>query len=168
MDIYNQSDFEKAVMAEIVPPLLTLLSQEAVKIMQKAIDEETEISTDSLQQSMSYSLSGNKQQSTIFIDYNLCQLAYGYAPTFNERGRLIEWGNFRNTFAGSGGRQGSGKWGGEFISFHLADWLEHGGRGSIGNQPITANHWFSAKAVPQIEAMIPRITQQFLQKNGLI
>lgn len=168
MDIYTQADLERAILSDIVPPLLEELSKEAVKIMQEAISQDAEISTSSLQDSMTYSLSADKQQSTVYIDYNFCQFAYGYAPTFDEKGKLVEWGNFRNTFSGGGGKAGSGKWNGEFISFQLADWLEDGGRGHIGNQPIAANHWFSTKAVPKIRAMIPRVTRSFLSKRGLI
>lgn len=168
MDIYTQADLERAILSDIIPPLLEELSKEAVKIMQEAIETDASISTESLQNSMTYSLSADKQQSTVYIDYNFCQFAYGYAPTFDAYGQLAEWGNFRNTFDGHGGRQGSGVWDGELISFRLADWLESGGHGGVGNQPIKANHWFSTKAVPKIRAMIPRVTRSFLSKRGLI
>jgi hypothetical protein len=74
---------------------------------------------------------------------------------------MVEWGQFTNTF---GEDKGSRMWNGQPISFRMAEWLQYGGSGDIGNQPIKANHWFT-KTYYEVQASLGRWVQEFLSKR---
>lgn len=175
MDITSKAQLQQVMKEQVIKPLLVELSKKTAEIMKQAIAKDVKYQTSNgikrfslehIADAVTYSLSADGGESTIYIDYNYAQYAYGYPATFDGK-KLVAWSRFRNTFSGGGGRQGSGKWNGEFITFELLKWSQEGGNGHIGNQPIIANHWFT-DAVKKINAMIPIVTKQFLKSKGLI
>lgn len=147
----------------ILPKLLEYLSKKVVEVVKENLAN-SYISTRTLQECVAYKVNTADGSSTIFIDYEYAQ-AFASEARF-EKGRLVEWGHLTNTFSGSGGVAGSQEWNSKVISFKLAEWLESGGNGDIGNQPIIASHWFS-KSESIVRANLPKWVREFFIKNNM-
>ena len=100
--------------------------------------DESELSTRTLQTSVLYNLDSTGTESTIAIDYDYAQ-TFATPPEY-DGGHMVKWGHLTTSL---GSQAGSQKWNGEFISFRLAQWLESGGFGVYGNQPIQKSSWFT-------------------------
>lgn len=140
--------------------LLVYLSKRVMTIMKRNLDKGTNISTTSMEKGVDYSINAQGTEATIYIDYEFVEDAFAEPPIFFG-GRMIEWGQFTNTF---GVDKGSRMWNGQPISFRMAEWLQYGGSGGIGNQPIKANHWFT-KTYNEVRTNLSRWVQEFLSKK---
>lgn len=159
--VTNDQELREKISAEISRPLLVFLSQKVVKVMQKHLDE-SEISTRTLQDCVDYIIDETGTESTIEIDYDLAQ-TFAYPPQY-EKNHMVEWGKFTNSL---GGNVGSQTWNGEWISFRLAEWLEYGGNGIYGNQPIPKSSWFT-KTENEVKANLNSWIREFLHNKRLI
>lgn len=155
--IKNTAELNNLVINGLIKGLLTYLSEKIVTIMQKNLLE-SEISTRTLRKSVSYSINNLNTESIISIDYELAQ-TFATPPKFGPTG-LLEWGHLTTTF---GTQALSQTWNGELVSFRLAEWLESGGSGDIGNQPIRASHWFS-KTVDEVKSKLNSWCSAYLKK----
>jgi len=160
--VTNEKQLRDKIMLEISRPLLEYLSKKVVNIMKKHLAE-SEISTQSMQQGVDYMINATGTESVIEIDYEYVQDFAARPPQF-EGGTMIEWGWFTNSI---GANRGSQQWKGEWISFRMAEWLEYGGSGNYGNQPISASHWFS-KTAQEVKANLNSWVREFLHLYKLI
>ena len=160
--ITNTEQLNKIVLAKISRGLLEYVSKKVVEIMQKNLAL-SEISTSTLQNSVSYTINSLGTESEIAIDYEFAQ-SFASPPEFEGSGRLVTWGHLTNTFGENAFEQ---TWDGQLISFRLAEWLESGGSGGIGNQPIVASHWFT-KTKQEVEANLQSWARTYLRQNGFI
>ena len=140
--------------------LLVYLSKKVMKLMKKNLGKGTDISTTSMEEGVDYSINAQGTEATIYIDYEFVEDAFAEPPIFFG-GKMVEWGQFINTF---GKDKGSRMWNGQPISFRMAEWLQYGGSGGIGNQPIKKNQWFT-KTESDVKANLNRWVQEFLSKK---
>lgn len=160
--IQNTAQLDKLVMQKISRGLLEYVSKKVVKIMQDNLAQ-SEISTSTLRNSVIYKVNPLGNESDIYIWYEYAQ-SFASPPMFDGSGQLVEWGHFTNTFGPNAYDQ---TWNGELISFRLAEWLESGGSGGIGNQPIVASHWFT-KTKQEVETNLQSWAREYLRQNGFI
>lgn len=160
--IKNTAQLNKLVMQKISHGLLEYVSKKVVKIMQDNLDQ-SEISTSTLRDSVVYKINPLGNESDIYIWYEHAQ-SFASPPMFDGNGQLVVWGHLTNTFGANAFDQ---TWNGELISFRLAEWLESGGHGGIGNQPIVASHWFT-KTKQEVETNLQSWAREYLVKNKLI
>nr|DAT76343.1 MAG TPA: hypothetical protein [Caudoviricetes sp.] len=160
--IRNTEQLNKLVIQKISRGLLAYVSKKVVKIMQDNLSY-SEISTSTLQKTVGYKINSAGDESDIAIDYEFAQ-TFASPPEFDGNGRLIVWGHLTNTFGSNAFDQ---TWNGELISFRLAEWLESGGSGTIGNQPIVASHWFT-KTKQEVEMNLQSWAREYLRQNGFI
>ena len=171
--IENVEDF---IEFDLMPKLLKELSDKVEKLIRINIRQNTNISTETLQEYVTHT--ATHKQSIIYIDFELMSSVESSPPVFSDmeysgtikRGKvepygLVEWGRFTNTYGGRKGKIGDKKWGKDLITFKLADWLEKGGVGNVGNQPIIANRWFT-NTIQQIETNLDRWISGFFEKYG--
>lgn len=171
--IENVEDF---IEFNLIPKLLKELSEKVKTLIKINIRQNTNISTETLQDYVTYQ--SNNKDSIIYIDFELMSTLESSPPVFsdmkyygkNNRGKvspygLVEWGRFTNTYGGRKGKIGDRKWGKDLITFKLADWLEKGGVGNVGNQPIIANRWFT-NTIQQIETNLDHWVSSFFEKYG--
>lgn len=140
--------------------LLRYVSNKVVALMKRNLRKGASISTTSMQEGVTYELDKNSKSSTIYIDYDFVSDIFARPPEI-QNNKLVEWGHFTNTF---GSYIGAETWRGELISFRMAEWLEYGGNGDIGNQPIRANHWYT-QTVQEVRANINSWVKEFLKKK---
>lgn len=140
--------------------LLVYLSKKVMAIMKRNLRSGTNISTTSMQKGVDYSINAQGTEATIYIDYEFVEDAFAEPPIFFG-GKMVEWGQFMNTF---GADKGSRMWNGQPISFRMAEWLQYGGSGNIGNQPISANKWFS-KTENEVRLNLDKWVKTFILKN---
>jgi len=159
--VTNEAQLKDQIFAQISRPLLAYLSEKVVKIMQKHLNE-SEISTSTLQKCVDYTIDSTGIESVIEIDYDLAQ-TFAYPPQY-EKNHMVEWGKFTNSL---GSYAGSQKWNGEWVSFRLAEWLEYGGNGVYGNQPIPKSSWFS-KTENEVKANLNSWVREYLHSKRLI
>ena len=159
--VTNEYQLRDQIFTQISKPLLAFLSEKVVSIMQKHLDE-AEISTKTLQNCVSYTIDTLGLESVIEIDYDLAQ-TFAYPPQY-EKNHMVEWGKFTNSLGASTGSQ---KWNGEWVSFRLAEWLEYGGNGVYGNQPIPKSSWFT-KTENDVKANLSSWVREFLHSKRLI
>ena len=159
--VTNDQELREKIFAEISRPLLAYLSEKVVEIMQKHL-QESEISTRTLQNCVSYNIDALGTESVIEIDYELVQ-SFATQPQYIGN-HMVEWGKFTNSL---GSNAGSQKWNGEWVSFRLAEWLEYGGNGVYGNQPIPKSSWFT-KTENEVKANLNYWVREFLHNNRLI
>lgn len=160
--IKNTEQLNSLVMQKISRGLLEYVSKKIVKIMQDNLAQ-SEISTNTLQGSVVYNINPLGDESEIAIDYEFAQ-SFAAPPMFDGSGQLVEWGHLTNTFGRNAYEQ---TWNGQYVSFRLAEWLESGGNGSIGNQPIVASHWFT-KTLREVEMNLQKWAKEYLIKNKFI
>lgn len=164
MSIYyvtNEHELKEQIFASISRPLLTFLSEKVVSIMQKHLLE-SEISTRTLQKCVNYIINPAGTESIIEIDYDLVQ-TYAYPPQY-VKNHMVEWGKFTNSLGPDAGSQ---MWKGQYVSFRLAEWLEFGGNGFYGNQPIPKSSWFT-KTENDVKANLNSWVKEYLQSKSLI
>ena len=159
--VTNEAQLKDQIFAQISRPLLAYLSEKVVKVMQKHLNE-SEISTRTLQNCVSYNIDALGIERVIEIDYDLAQ-TFAYPPQY-EKNHMVEWGKFTNSL---GANAGSQSWNGQWISFRLAEWLEYGGNGSYGNQPIPKSSWFT-KTENEVKANLNSWVREFLHNKRLI
>lgn len=140
--------------------LLVYLSKRVMAIMRRNLRNGTDISTSSMEEGVDYSINAQGTEATIYIDYEFVEDAFAEPPIFFG-GKMVMWGQFMNTF---GSDKGSRMWNGEPISFRMAEWLQYGGSGSIGNQPIKKNQWFT-KTESDVKANLNKWVQTFISKK---
>lgn len=140
--------------------LLSYLSKKVLKIMKANLAEGASISTTSMQKGVDYSINAQGTEATVYIDYDFVEDTFAEPPIFSN-GKMVEWGHFTNTF---GQDAGSREWRGRPVSFRMAEWLEYGGSGSIGNQPISANKWFS-KTENEVRLNLDKWVKTFISKK---
>lgn len=160
--IKNTAQLNNLVMKKISRGLLEYVSKKVVKIMQDNLANSS-ISTSSLQDSVIYNINAKGTESEISIWYEYAQ-SFASPPVFDGSGELVIWGHLTNTFGANAFDQ---TWNGQLISFRLAEWLEYGGSGGIGNQPIVASHWFT-KTKQEVEANLQKWAREYLVQNKLI
>lgn len=160
--VKNTAQLNKLVMQKISRGLLEYVSKKVVKIMRNNL-EDSEISTRSLQKGVEYSINNTGNESTIYIEYELVQ-DFAASPPLYYGSYMVEWGQFTNSI---GKHKGEQTWNGELISFQMAKWLEYGGDGNYGNQPIEASHWFT-KTKQEVETNLQKWVKEYLIKNKLI
>lgn len=159
------SQFKTMFADAVLRPLLEYCAKETVWTMQYALETNADgISTTSLQDSVTYEIVGN--EAVIFIDFETCQELYEEPPEF-EGGTLVEWGRFTNVFDGYGGVGGGTEWDGDILAFKVADWLENGAWGSLGNNPIEPTHWFTQIVVKEVQKSLPYWIQKYFSMAGL-
>lgn len=159
--ITNNSQLNALLTQKVLKGLLEYVSKKVVEVMQRNLDQ-SEISTRTLQTSVLYNLNSTGTESIISIDYDFAQ-SFATPPEY-DGGRMVEWGHLTTSL---GSQNGSQRWNGEFISFRLAQWLESGGVGNYGNQPIEASHWFT-KTKADVQSNLTIWTKQYLSKYGLM
>lgn len=157
--ITNNTQLSNVIYKQIVHSLLKYLSEKIVDIIKDNLAN-SDISTNTLQRSVTYQLNNSGKSSTIYVDYAYAQ-SFATDPEF-DNGELVEWGHLTNTFDGNGGSAYSQFWNGQLISFKLAQWLESGGSGNKGNQPISASHWFS-KTVNYVSSNLSMWVKNYLE-----
>ena len=158
-------DFEELLARAVLRPLLEYCAKEVMFVMQYALETNADgISTTSLQNSVTYEIVGN--EAVIFIDYEACQTIYEEPPEFGGGG-IVEWGRFTNVFDGYGGIGGGTEWEGDILAFKMAEWLEEGAYGSIGNNPIEPTHWFTKIVANEIKKNLRYWIEKFFYTNGL-
>lgn len=147
-------------MEKLSRELLIFLSKKTMSVMKKNLNTATNISTESMQDGVDYKVEANETSATIFINYNYIEAYHGRLPQYLN-GELVEWGQFRNTF---GREVGSTIWQGQPVAFRMAEWLEYGGKGGVGNQPIQANQWFT-KTVNDVRANLDKWVKEFYRRK---
>lgn len=160
--IRNEGQLKELVLRKISRGLLEYVSKKVVKIMRNNL-EDSEISTRSLQTGVDYSINNIGNESTIYIEYELVQ-DFAASPPLYYGSYMVEWGQFTNSI---GKHKGEQTWNGELISFQMAKWLEYGGGGNYGNQPIEASHWFT-KTKQEVETNLQSWAREYLRQNGFI
>lgn len=160
--IKNTEQLNSLVMQKISRGLLEYVSKKVVKIMQDNLAQ-SEVSTSTLRDSVIYKINPLGNESDIYIWYEYAQ-SFASSPMFDGSGQLVVWGHFTNTFGSNAYEQ---TWNGELISFRLAEWLESGGHGGIGNQPIVASHWFT-KTKQEVETNLQSWAREYLRQNGFV
>ncbi len=160
--IKNTAQLDRLVMQKISRGLLEYVSKKVVKVMQDNL-EDSEISTRTLQKTVVYNINSAGNESEIAIDYEFAQ-TFASPPEFDGSRRLIIWGHLTNTFGSDAFSQ---TWNGQYVSFRLAEWLESGGSGAIGNQPIVASHWFT-RTKQEVETNLQSWAREYLRQNGFI
>ena len=159
--ITNTSQLNALLTQKVAKGLLEYVSKKVVEVMQRKLDE-SELSTRTLQTSVLYNLDSTGTESTIAIDYDFAQ-TFATPPEY-DGGHMVEWGHLTTSL---GSQAGSQRWNGELISFRLAQWLESGGAGDYGNQPIEASHWFT-KTKADVQSNLSIWAKQYLSKYGLM
>lgn len=159
--VTNNRELKNLIAAKIVKPLLEYVSKKTVKIMQENLNN-SEISTSTLEKSVNFHINQEGTESIIEIDYEFAQ-SFATDPKY-ERGQLVEWGRFTNSI---GKNVGSHQWNGELLSFRVAEWLEYGGYGKYGNQPIPASNWFT-KTKNMVTDNLDSWVREFLHSYKLI
>ena len=159
--ITNTSQLNALLTQKVAKGLLEYVSKKVVEVMQRKLDE-SELSTRTLQTSVLYNLDSTGTESTIAIDYDMAQ-TFATPPEY-DGGHMVEWGHLTTSL---GSQAGSQRWNGELISFRLAQWLESGGAGDYGNQPIEASHWFT-KTKADVQSNLSIWAKQYLSKYGLM
>lgn len=160
--IRNTRELNDLIMSKISRGLLEYVSREVEKCMIKHLAESS-ISTSSLQQCVTHKINTFGNESIIYIDYDFAQEHFASPPQYDE-GKMVEWGRFTNSVGQNAFEQ---TWNGELVSFRLSEWLEEGGHGNIGNQPITASHWFT-KTIKDVEQNLDRWAEKYLRDNKFI
>ena len=161
--ITNTSQLNALLTQKVAKGLLEYVSKKVVKVMQDNLNQ-SEISTNSLQDCVSYKINDIGTESIIEIDYFLAQTDYATSASY-EGNKMVEWGRFRNSI---GNRQFNGDtWNGKYISFKIAEWLEDGGPDGYGNQPIQKSSWFT-KTKAEVQSNLSIWAKQYLSKYGLI
>ena len=159
--INNTAELKEFLRQKLSRGMLEYLSKKIVKIMQDNL-ENSDISTRTLQKSVDFTIGKDNMESIISINYEFAQ---SFAePPIIDGGGLVEWGHLTNTFGDQAGEQ---TWNGELVSFKLAQWLEYGGNGDIGNQPIPASQWFS-KTVSEVKTNIHSWAQEYFAQIGVL
>jgi len=159
--IQNTAQLNEFILKKISRGLLDYLSKKVVKIMQDNLDN-SNLSTRTLQTSVLYNINSTGTESIIAIDYDFAQ-TFAIPPEY-DGGHMVEWGHLTTSL---GSQAGSQRWNGELISFRLAQWLENGGAGTYGNQPIEASHWFT-KTKLDVETSLNAWSKEYLIKYGLM
>ena len=159
--IQNIAQLNDLILRKISNGLLDYVSKKVVKIMQDNL-ENSDLSTRTLQTSVLYNIDSTGTESIIAIDYDMAQ-TFATPPEY-QNGSMIEWGHLTTSL---GSQAGSQRWNGELISFRLAQWLENGGAGDYGNQPIEASHWFT-KTKADAQSNLSIWAKQYLSKYGLM
>ena len=147
------------LMTEISNKLLIYLSKEVMRVMREELSKAA-ISTKSMQDGVDFKISAGGTEATIFVNYDYIEAFHSRMPVYAD-GNMVAWGWFRNSF---GRQKGETTWRGAPIAFRMAEWLEDGGKGSIGNQPIPATHWFT-KAVKEVELNLDKWINKFFSKK---
>lgn len=156
------SNFKSVFSGAVLRPLLEYCAKETVFVMQYALENNIAgISTSSLQDSVTYEVVGD--EAIIFIDYDRCQDLYEEMPEF-EGGKLVEWGRFINVF---GDQAGDNTWNGDIVAFKMADWLENGAFGALGNNPIVPTHWFTRIVVKEVQKNLRYWIEKYFNLTGL-
>lgn len=160
----------------VIPLLIKDLATKTQQLMRKQLAENASISTETLQKYVTATI--DKNSAIIYVDFETMSNIESAPPEYGsfkysggkKRGSvvgsgLVEWGRFTNTFRKGQDTIGGTKWNGELITFRLAEWLEKGGAGGIGNQPIAKNEWYT-KTANQVEQNLDIWVMQFMKKYG--
>lgn len=160
MDFETGEQLETYFQSKIMPKLLEYCAKRAEDNIKALITFHIPYVTKSFTPYITHKKEG--EDVVVFIDYERMTREESAEPVFDEKGHLVEWGRFCNTFDGKYGRGSAfdDTWRNELVTFRMAEWLEKGGGGHIGNQPISANHWFT-KSVDNIKRYLPLWVRDF-------
>ena len=165
--IRNKTQLLALFNTKIIPQLLKELGKQVESIMKQELGKNN-IKYQTMEQAGYSDYVTSKMQGTnicvIYIDYNTMENVESAQPQY------MEWGRFTNTFDGNsstyGGIYGGKLWGGMPITFRLAEWLENGGNGAIGNQPLKANAWFTDIS-NRVSSQMSNLIKNALRKIGV-
>lgn len=164
-EISTYKELEYYFASKIMSELLRRLAEECVELMKKELKtaQRKAIRTETLREYITIKYTQN--DATIYVDYNAISQFEESPPLFSG-GTLVAWGRFTNTFSGAGGLSGVDIWNGKLVSFRMLEWLESGGAGHLGNQPITATHWFT-NTESKIKENLDDMVKKHLRKIGI-
>jgi len=162
-DIHNKSELLALFNTKIIPQLLKELGKQVESIMKIELGKNN-IKYQTMDQAGYSDYVMSKMQGTnacvVYIDYVAMENAESEQPQY------MEWGRFTNTYDGKGGIYGGKLWNGMPITFRLAEWLENGGSGAIGNQPLKANAWFTDIS-NRVASQVNNLVKNALRKIGV-
>lgn len=167
MTLINEEEIKKTFLKKIIPSLMESCAKEVVKIMKHHLEDDGTISTTTMQECVR-TFKESDSTISIGVDYDMVQ-SFAVEPTVKldyVRGQYLVFGYFCNTFNGYGGDAYEQDWNGMPIAWNMAKWLEEGNKGFVGNNPISAGHWFT-NAVEELKGSIRQIVIKNLTKLGI-